>query len=237
MEHRPEYPREPVSGEIRSTEVFIPDVPPGQGKVCNVRLRGECYGGSHGGFPHKSVILSRREDLCITLYPDALEKLLAKLHGHLTACRKWEDSIELKPCPFCGCKAHVVKLERIWIQCTNCGARGTAEPLHTISAAVVAARSWNRRSLPEPLDGSADISTGVSSFVSAQKDPQQMEMRTLAAPVAHQTLKEAAERITLLTHADCGAFIYWHIERNGWDCARCGWLAGAGEIEGSQVRV
>lgn len=47
---------------------------------------------------------------------------------------------ELKPCPFCGGKAHLVDLGYSWTRCDECEAEGPCE-----STAQRAIEAWNRR--------------------------------------------------------------------------------------------
>lgn len=50
------------------------------------------------------------------------------------------NKIELKPCPFCGGKAKIVKTYTIWVKCINCHASANCH-----STEREAAEAWNRR--------------------------------------------------------------------------------------------
>ena len=49
--------------------------------------------------------------------------------------------IKLKPCPFCGGKAKIIKTySTIWVKCLDCHASTTCRPTE-----AEAAKIWNRR--------------------------------------------------------------------------------------------
>lgn len=54
------------------------------------------------------------------------------------------EEIKLKPCPFCGGKAKIVKTYTIWVKCINCHASANCH-----STKKEAAAAWNRR-MEEP---------------------------------------------------------------------------------------
>ena len=51
------------------------------------------------------------------------------------------SEIKLKPCPFCGGKAEIIKTySTIWVKCLDCHASTTCRPTE-----AEAAKIWNRR--------------------------------------------------------------------------------------------
>lgn len=79
-----------------------------------------------------------------------------------------EMSIELKPCPFCGSKAHfdIDDENWEWIECESCCMQGNRSASLMEDCKPKLAEEWNRRSGASLADAQAEISRLRGAFSS-----------------------------------------------------------------------
>ena len=77
-------------------------------------------------------------------YPDTLPKEVRKaIKDTLVFLEGPKETSELKPCPFCGGKAHVMDMGfPHWIYCEDCGAKVHGRVIGDEEASI---KAWNRR--------------------------------------------------------------------------------------------
>lgn len=62
------------------------------------------------------------------------------------------EEVQLKPCPFCGGKAHVMNMGYPhWIYCEDCGAQVHGRVIGEREGVLASVKAWNRRASDEEI--------------------------------------------------------------------------------------